>query len=313
MANPAKSSADYILPLYMNGLAGRVLRLPAPKRKKREILFIYGHHSSLERVSGVADLLNRYGSVTIPDLPGFGGMESFYKIGEKPSIDNMADYLYSFIKLRYRNKRVTLAGTSLGFAIITRMLQKHPDTVKKIDMVCSMAGYTSKEDLVFKRRNWLFFRFITSIFSGRLSAALAKFLFIRGPLIRLLYFVGERISFNAKLATIGEKNRKERINFEIYLWKCNDLRTYMDIAVTMLTLDLSGKHVDLPVHHIAIENDHYFDNNRVEQHMRTIFSDFHAYLAKVPAHSVSIIANAKDAEPYVPAALRRQLAKNPRS
>src|SRR5438105_15114146 len=120
---PAKDPADYILPLYMNGLSGRMLHLPAPRgKKKREILFVYGQHSSLERWWGLALTLNRYGAVTVPDLPGFGGMTSFYKIGQEADVDTLADYLAAFFKLRYRQKKVTVAAMSLGFVIVTRML-----------------------------------------------------------------------------------------------------------------------------------------------------------------------------------------------
>src|ERR1041385_6148442 len=112
MAQSTMEPADHILPLYMNGLAGRMLRLPPPKSKKREILLIAGQHTSLERIFGMAEYLNRFGGVTSPDLPGFGGMESFYKIGEKPTIDKMADYLASFIKLRYKNRRFTVIAVS---------------------------------------------------------------------------------------------------------------------------------------------------------------------------------------------------------
>src|ERR1039458_3592274 len=84
--NAPKDIADYIVPLNINGMDGRMLRLPAPKGKPAELLFVYGHHSSLERWWGLAQVMNRYGAVTMPDLPGFGGMDSFYKIGKKPSI-----------------------------------------------------------------------------------------------------------------------------------------------------------------------------------------------------------------------------------
>ena len=40
-------------------------------------------------------------------LPGLGGMDSFYSIGLKPSLDNMADYVASFIKLSYKRKKVS--------------------------------------------------------------------------------------------------------------------------------------------------------------------------------------------------------------
>ena len=118
-----KVPADYILPLHMNGLSGRMLRIEPPKNTKLEILFIYGHHASLERYFGVGELMNRHGGLTVPDLPGFGGMDPFYKIGEKPTLDNYADYLASIINLRFKNKRFIVAGYSLGVVIITRMLQ----------------------------------------------------------------------------------------------------------------------------------------------------------------------------------------------
>src|SRR5205085_11669969 len=95
-----RNPVDYIVPLNINGLEGRVMHLPAPKTKKagqREILFVYGLHSSLERWWGLTQVLNRYGAVTMPDLPGFGGMDSFYTIGKKPTLDNMADYLAAFV------------------------------------------------------------------------------------------------------------------------------------------------------------------------------------------------------------------------
>src|SRR5476651_1354705 len=109
-----RNLAECVYPLNMNRLKGRMLRLPAPKNKKRDILFVYGHHTRLERIFGVSEYLNKYGSVTVPDLPGFGGMETFYKIGEKPTLDNMADYLAAFVKLRYRHRRVTIMGMSMG-------------------------------------------------------------------------------------------------------------------------------------------------------------------------------------------------------
>src|SRR5579863_9493933 len=114
----SKNLADYVVQLNINGLRGRMLRLPA-KRRNREILLIYGHHASLERFFGLAEMLNDYGAVTMPDLPGFGGMQSFYRLGITPSIDNLADYLATFIKLRYKRRRLTIIGLSFGFTVVT--------------------------------------------------------------------------------------------------------------------------------------------------------------------------------------------------
>lgn len=312
MPKAAKSSADYILPLYMNGLSGRMLRMPPPTNKKREILFIYGHHTSLERVFGVAEFLNKYGAVTIPDLPGFGGMNSFYKIGEKASLDDYADYLAAFIKLRYRNRRFTLAGYSLGFAFVTRMLQKYPELAKKVDLLVSIAGTTHKSDLVFKKRNIFLIWVGIVIFSRRLAAALARHLILRRFVIRSTYKILEPLFIkgsNSKVRDINKKEQDRRLDFEVHLWQINDFRTYAATSGILFKLNLTGKHVDLPVYHISVDNDRYFDNLKVEQHMRTIYNDFHLCKADVPTHSPSVIASAREAAPFIPPAMRRLLNK----
>lgn len=310
MPKNVKNPADYILPLYMNGLSGRMLRMPPPKGKKREIMYVYGHHSSIERNFGVAEYLNRYGGVTVPDLPGFGGMDSFYKIGKKPTLDDMADYLASFIKLRYRKQKFDLTGLSLGFMIITRMLQKYPEIAKQVNILVSFAGFARKDDFKYKKRIYYTFLVGTWFFSRRLPAAFLKYIILRRAFIKLGYAVLEPLFISesdTKIRKASPEERAKRINFEIHLWQSNDVRTYMYMGYTMFTLNLTGQHVDHGVYHIAIEGDRYFNNVRVEEHMRTIFKDFKLVKAKLPSHSPSIIATAKDAAPFLPPSLRRIL------
>lgn len=305
-------AADYILPLNINGLQGRMLRMPPPKGKRREIMFVYGHHASLERNFGVAEFLNKYGGVTVPDLPGFGGMDPFYKIGKEPSLDNMADYLASFIKLRYKKQKFSLTGLSLGFMIITRMLQKYPELTKQVDFLVSFAGFAHKDDFRYKKSTYYLFRCGTWFFSRRIPAWFVKNIALRGPFIRAGYAIFEPLFIdkkNTKIRTASKEIKKSRIDFEVYLWQCNDPRTYMSIGHTMFTLNLLGDHVDHDVYHIAIEGDRYFDNGRVEEHMSAIFKDFTLVGAKLPAHAPSIIATAEEAAPFVPPQLRRLLNK----
>jgi hypothetical protein len=47
--SPHSSAVDFIVPLNMNGLQGRMLSAPPTKQKKREIMLVYGHHAKLER------------------------------------------------------------------------------------------------------------------------------------------------------------------------------------------------------------------------------------------------------------------------
>lgn len=307
MAKIGKSSAEHILPLYMNGLAGRMLRLPAKGKYRREILLIYGHHSSIERMIGLAEYLNKYGSVTMPDIPGFGGMQPFYKIGQKPTLDALADYLAAFVKLRYRNRRITLVGLSFGFTVITHMLQKYPDIARKTDLAVSVFGFAHRDDFIFSRRRYWLFRGLASVLSTRFFGAFFKYAVLRPAFIRNTYKIMENRNPKLKGATIEEKT--QRIEFEIKLWRINDPRTWTETGLSMLKLVPGPNRIDLPVHHIATKNDRYFDNLLVEQHMRTIFNDFYIYTAKMPTHAPSMVASAKELAPLVPPKLRTVLRR----
>lgn len=291
----------------MNGLEGRMLHIPAKNSKQREILVINGQHTSIERMEALGHELARYGTVTVPDLPGFGGMEPLYKIGIKPDLDVMADYLASFVKLKYNRKRVSLIGISYGFNVATRMLQKYPELVKKVDLVVSIVGFVHHEDFKFSPNNLKLLRTTTKIFSMGFPAWTAKHLFLRGPLIIAVYrLVADR---HAKFKDANETERKRRIKFEIILWKCNDIRTYMYTINGMLNLDLCNKTIKLPVYHVSVDGDQYFDNYNVEQHMRVIYEDYKEFKAVLGAHMPTIVATSKEVAPLIPAGLRRLLSK----
>ena len=298
----AKKPADYILPLFMNGLSGRILHLPPPLGKKREILFIYGQHSSLERWWGLAQAFNRYGSVTMPDLPGFGGMTSLYKIGQEADVDALADYLAAFFKLRYRQKKVTVVAMSLGFVIVTRMLQKYPELAKKVELLISVVGFAHYEDFIFTKSRVRFYRLVSAFFSRKLAAAFFQGVFLQPFYLRRAYkhsrFAKE------KLSKLSGDEFKKTMDMEIVLWKINDLRTQMKTNNEMFKLDHTKKHVNLPVYHVASRKDRYFDHTRVEEHMRLVFKDFTVFYTTDPNHAPTIIADEKDARPFIPKELQ---------
>src|SRR6266403_2252012 len=101
MPTASRKPEEFIVSLNINGLDGRMMLLPARRKTKRQFLFLYGSHSSLERWWGLAEQLSKFGNVTMPDLPGLGGMTPLYKIGRQPDLDYLADYLAAFIKLKY--------------------------------------------------------------------------------------------------------------------------------------------------------------------------------------------------------------------
>lgn len=307
MPKGSKQPEDYIVPLNINGLEGRMLRLPAKRAGQREILFIYGQHSSLERWWGLALEMNKYGALTMPDMPGFGGMTSLYKIGQTANIDNLADYLAAFIKLKYRNKRVTILAMSLGFVVATRMLQRYPELAKKVDFMGSIVGFGHREDFIFSKKRRVFYRCVSAIFARRLPAAFFQIVFLQPFYLRRAYkhsrFAKE------KLASLSGDEFKRTMDTEIVLWRINDIRTQMKTNNEMFKLDNTKQRINLPVWHVASKKDRYFNHVRVEEHLRRIFSDFHIAYTKDPNHAPTIIADAKAAAPFIPTELRRELAK----
>lgn len=188
------------------------------------------------------------------------------------------------------------------------MLQKYPQLSKKIQMVVSVTGFTHKNDFNFSKKRYWIYRLGAAFFSQRLSAALYKLLILRPVYIRYIY----RHLFNAK-QKFKDKEAQEltrAIEMEVSLWRNNDPRTYMATGNMMFKLELPNKgHIDLPIYHAGVVNDHYFNEVMVEQHMRMIYSDFHPVKIKMPTHALSIVATAKDAEPYMPKEFIRVMNK----
>ncbi len=308
---PDPEPAEFIQPLNMNGLQGRMLRLPAAKPgSKREILVVYGHHALLERWWGLIQNFNAFGNVTMPDLPGFGGMDSFYKIGKKPTIDNLADYLASFIKLRYKRRRITMVGISFGFVVITRMLQRYPELAKKVDLVISCVGFAHYDDFTFSKKRMFMYRTFVNILKIPGAIPLFRTLGLNSFTLRYAYTHthNARHKFEAAAAD-GLDTFNAVMEMEIDLWHINDLRTHMFTTGEFLHLDNCRKQVNVPVWHVATKGDYYFDNNLVEQHLRIIFSDYKSAELDLQTHAPSVIATKKESAVFIPTKLRRALSR----
>ena len=300
--------ADYIQPLSINGLDGRMLRVPSTNaQKSREILFIYGHHAMIERWWGLVENLANYGNVTMPDLPGFGGMESFYRINRRPDVDAFAGYLAAFIKLRYRNKKVTIYAVSFGFSVVTRMLQNYPELTNKVELLVSVVGFMHKDDFWWSPRRRFVYRWVTRFFATRPVALIIRY----GALNRLVITGLTKTMPNSKhrFIEVTPDEFKQTMDFEIKLWQANDVRTHWLTTSEFFTLDNTKKTVDLPVVHLVSEGDHYFNNINVEQHMRRVFSDYKQFAIKSKAHTPHVTAGKKDMAVMLPAGLRRLLNK----
>jgi pimeloyl-ACP methyl ester carboxylesterase len=257
-------------------------------------------------MSGIADNLNDYGKVTIPDLPGFGGMDSFYKIGLKPSIDNYADYLATFIKLKFKNKKFTLISMSYSFLIVTKMLQKYPDIAKQVDLLVSSVGFVHYDDFRLPIYQIGGLKVLSSILQYNPFAYIAKHTIFSEFSIKTFYkHLGVK---HSKMQDAGdEKVKNKRIKTEVVLWEINDVRTRMKTMHDSFNANLLDKQVDLPVHHVYVEDDRFFNNRVVEQHMRIIYKDFIGIKTNIIGHMPSIVATKQEADVFIPKELKKLL------
>ena len=291
----------FVRPLKIHSLSGRVVELPAPdSRHTTDILVIYGHHSSLERMYSTAEAINQFGSIIMPDLPGFGGMPSLADIGKRPSIDNLADYLADFVRQRFaNNKQFVIFGMSFGFVVATRMLQRHPDLQKQVRFVISFVGFTHFKDFKVKARTYNLLKFTASTLSKRrLPARIIANTIVQRPFIATAYNL--RAKTHPKMKGFSYDERKSLIDFEVVLWQSNELYTYFATGHEMLTLDLTHTPVAVPVHHIAVEADQYFDNKVVKRHMEQIYAEYHLHEAEMENHAPTIIETAAAAKKIIP-------------
>jgi pimeloyl-ACP methyl ester carboxylesterase len=301
--------SEFIVPLNMNGLQGRMLRLPAADpNNKHEMLIVYGHHAKLERWWGLIQNFNEFGTVTMPDLPGFGGMDSFYKIGQKPSIDNLADYLASFIKLRYKRRRLDIVGISFGFVVATRMLQRYPELAKRVNLMVSCVGFAHYDDFTFSKPRMFFYRSLVRFISLPGVTPLFRAICLNNFTLRYAY----RHTHNAKhkfeaAAADGLDTFNAVMDAEIDLWHINDLKTHMFTTNEFLHVDNCKQQVNVPVVHVGTKGDYYFNSLVVEQHLRVIFNDYTGMELDLSTHAPSVVATKKESAVFIPAPLRKML------
>lgn len=302
------TAADYIVPLNINGLDGRMLRAASTNRRKnKEILLIYGHHALLERWWGLVENLQQYGHVTMPDVPGFGGMDSFSRIGIKPSVDAYADYLAAFIKMRYKNRRITIVAISYGFVTITKMLQKYPEIAAKVDLLVSLVGFVHHDDFVYSPRRQKFYTAATRLFATRPFALFIRYACLNKVVLKTLY--AKLPNSKRRMIEVGPEEFDLTMEFEVQLWQANDVRTHWLTTSQFFKVDNCGSKLAMPVVHVVSEEEHYFNNEVVEQHMKIVFNNYRQFKAKSKAHTPSVLGDKKAMGVMLPPGLRRILNK----
>lgn len=289
---------QYISRISLNGLRGRRLQLPAaqPDRTK-PIVLIYGVHSSLERMYSTADFLSDFGPVTMVDLPGIGGMDSFYSIGLKPTLDAYADYLYSALKSFKLNKDVSVVAMSFGFLVLTRMLQKHPESHAWFDDVISFVGFGRDKDFKNLPKKRRYYMPICNIFSTRAGGWFVDKVVFNPLGLRLMFAIFR--TFNPKYKHGMATDPDNSAAMELDLWQKNDARTRFALYKLMFNFDLTyhNSHpITVPLHDMTTPTDQYFDPSSVAKTLAKLFTKISGSKANMPLHAPSIIGNKQEVQ-----------------
>ena len=307
--------AQYVFDLEIDNLKGRYWQAPALEKKadSHVIVFLYGHHSSLERNLGLVQYLRRFGRVIMPDLPGLGGMDSFYKIGKKPTLDNYAQYLEAFLNSKLaQNQKFTLFGMSLGLVIVTRFLQKYPQRRKDLRLLISVAGFLTGSTLKFSKvRRFIYLKFLMTV-KIKLGAWLFRCLVLNRWILRTFY--ARTFSAKAKFKNQTSKRKKQLLDMEVHLWHCNDVRTWAFTAYAMISCDLTNQKIKYDLYQIDVSGDQFLDGDMNKINLRKVYNKVVFLKLYMPAHAPTVIARVAEIEEIMPqemiGVLKKEFSKN---
>lgn len=296
--------------LKINGMTGRMAYLPAKKKGAKTIVFLHGQHAAIERYWSTLEFLNDYGEVIMPDMPGYGGMTSFYKIGKKPTYDNYADYLYTFLKTQKLTKDIWLMGNSWGLQNMTRMFQKYPETQDWVAQPIGLAGFGAGSDFhVTTRFRVLLFMLIYPA-STWLGSKLLGFVAFNRVSIKVLMAAFSKAK--AKMQSDDSNLKKDMVYMEEYLWTVNDHRTHATTAISMFRDDLrrySKEKIHLKLHNVVTAHDQYFNNAHVRETMEDLYDSYQDSPLDLHVHNPSMIATKEDVAALIPEQTKKLLLK----
>ena len=291
-APPIEIPDQYLSNINFSGLKGRLLYLPMPKRKSKTFVVLSGQHAAHERMYSIAQAINDYGEVYLPDLPGFGGMTSFYKIGKRPTWDNYADYLYTFLKTHNLREDIWFFASSFGAQVMTRMLEKYPDSQAWVKQPIAFVGFAAGSNFHMSKAYRGLILAISYPISTRPGAWLAKRALFNRLGLHLMLAVFTRTK--AKMQSDDGVLKNEMKSMEGYLWTVNDKRTHAATAITMLRDDLrryNKAKIKLKLHNITTDSDQYFDNERVRAAFLELYDKYETSSLNLHVHAPSLIAD----------------------
>jgi hypothetical protein len=274
------------------------------KNNKSNVLIVYDFNSNIEMYFGLAVYLSKRSNVTVVDLPGFGGMDSMYKIRKIPSINNISDYLASFIKLRYKNKRLNLLTFGFGSVLAVRCIQNNDSLFKKINNYIFINGYSHHDDFDISSRRKKYRYLLNRIKATSLVSFIIK------STIYSRSFLDYRINKNSEVRKLsnGFSYLKQ---FLVDLNRENDLRTKYYLQAQVLKLDNCNNHISGKCWFVNVgSKSKGLIPRRIEQHFKIIFSTFASVNVKGVRKIPLIMNDEKIAAKIIPIKIRNILRKS---
>lgn len=288
--------------LEIFGLKGRLLRLKSKSPKhKQKIVLLSGLHTRHERMYGVADFLSRYGEVYAPDLPGFGGMDSFFSVNRQASADDYAEYIKDFLEKYDLTSGVTIIPNSVASQFFIRMLHNYPETRTWFKKSVGLMAFADDNNFNIPWVKQTGIDILVGAGRHKLGANLLSRTLLSKS---FLEFVMKGLVLLRPKMKVGDKQRRrEAIEMEVLLWTENDKRTHGVTAYDMFRRRCSDwftEPMDMTFYNIATKKDQYFDHQKVTGSMRKIFSDYQDVWIKADLHSPSVIGTADDFAGIIP-------------
>lgn len=273
-------------PYSFKGLKGRYMHMPAAsERAKRTFVMVYGQHATLERIGSIAEAFTDYGDVYAADNPGFGGMDPAYKISRYPDLGFYAEHLRHFLtEYVPRDRKVTLVGISYGFQMVTEMLQRYPELHSRIEQAVSFVGFIHYQDfrapVPYSVR---FLRLMSNVGRSSIGAKICS-PFLREPAVVTIYRVTKPIQ--VKFKSLPKEDAKRYAKEQAWLWRINDGRTHAATAWDFFTKnDLTSYRIDVPAVHIGVPHDHFFDNERINAELESMYRSLTVFELALENHA----------------------------
>lgn len=273
---------DYVF----HGLKGRYGHWPAKSpRAKRTFVVVYGQHATIERTGAVIGALCEFGDVYIADNPGFGGMDSGYKIGRYPDLEFFAEHLMNFIDRHVdRDRQLTLLGISYGFQIISATLHRYPLLQSRVEDVVCFVGFVQPSDFRMPPSYRLPMVYLGALPGKTWLGSKVLQALIRKRVVVAIYLLTKPIQ--VKFKRLKSSEAKHYAGEQAELWMINDHRTHAATAWDFVKKnDLTHHRLPLNIVHIGIPSDHIIDNSRVRQALKSMYSRLKAYDLQMEYHA----------------------------